>query len=152
MQAQKWEHFIKEADELLDIPSYEEWVFIDKQGNSFAINSNKKDYFCIINARGVFYDGFWGEISDAIIGFYDVDNKLIEKTTLDLLPSIESLRNKRGNQAVPNTTGQYTYNKEKVEKLVQKIKHGKGFVRIYVPVYGKNENFDIKIPCLNNPY
>lgn len=146
LQAQNWEHFVTEADELLDLASHESWIYSDEQGNSFVIWSDEEENFRIVSNNGNF--DRTGKLADAIIGYYDMENKLIEKTKIGLLIS-----EGQGNQAHPNMVpmARPVYNKKRVEKLMQTIKHEQGFVRIIVPLYGTNELFDIKIPCLNNP-
>lgn len=144
--AQKWEHFVKEADELLDIAGYESWVYTDKQGNSFIIRSDEDYYFLIITSSRFDRSGL--DHMNAIIGYYNMENKLIEKTEIGLQISLE--RNYQWNRAVPITTGILGYKKQ-VEQLTQVIREGQGYVRIVVRSI-ENENFDIKIPCLNNPF
>ena len=145
MQAQNWEHFIKESDELLDVAGYETWVYTDQQRNSFVIRSDEDDNFLIITSGR--FDRRGIDSMKAIIGYYNISNKLIEKTEINLQISLE--RNNQWNRAVPITSGLFGYKKQ-VEKLIQFIREGHGYVRIVVQSY--EEDFDIKIPCLNNPF
>lgn len=143
--AQKWEHFVTEADELLSEKGHESWVYSDEQGNSFVIWSDEENNFRIICANGIF--DRTGQLADAIIGYYDMDNNLIEKTKIGLIVS-----EGQGNQAHPNMVPMMrpVYNPKRVGKLMQTIKLEQGFVRIIVPLYGTNAKYDIKIPCLKN--
>lgn len=144
--AQKWEHSVTEADELLGEKGHESWVYSDERGNSFVIWSDEENNFRIISVNGIF--DRTGQLTDATIGYYDMNNKLIEKTKIGLLVS-----EGQGNQAHPNMVPMMrpVYNPKRVGKLMQTIKQEQGFVRIIVPLYGTNANFDIKIPCLKNP-
>ena len=147
-QAQKWEHYVIEADELLEVKGHESDVFTDEAGNVFVMWSDEDLNFRIISATSIF--DYMGDIRSvmATIGYYDMNNKFIEKNDIQLLVS-----EGQGNQAEPNMIPMMRPfpNKKRVAELLQFVRESQGYVRILVPLYGTNTRFDIRIPCLNNP-
>lgn len=147
-QAQQWEHFITEADELIGEVGHESDIFTDENGNVFVMWSDESENFRVISGTSIF--NYIGDIRSvmATIGYYDMNNKLIEKNDIQLLVS-----DGQGNQAEPNMVPMIRPlpNKKRVRMLLDYVQKKQGYVRILVPLYGTNAMFDIKVPCLNNP-
>lgn len=148
VQAQKWEHFVTEADELTGETGYESDMYTDETGNVFVMWSNESENFRVISGTSIF--NYVGDIRSvmATIGYYDLNNKLIEKNDIQLLVS-----EGQGNQAEPNMVPMIRPfpNKKRVRILLDYVQKKQGYVRILVPLYGTNGKFDIKVPCLKNP-
>lgn len=146
--AQKWEHFVTEADELIGEAGHESDMYTDETGNVFVMWSDESENFRVISGTSIF--NFVGDIRSvmATIGYYDMNNKLIEKNDIQLLVS-----EGQANQAEPNMVPMIRPlpNKKRVKMLLNYIQKKEGYVRILVPLYGTNGKFDIKIPCINNP-
>lgn len=147
-QAQKWEHFVTEADELIGEAGHESDMYTDETGNVFVMWSDESENFRVISGTSIF--NFVGDIRSvmATIGYYDMNNKLIEKNDIQLLVS-----EGQANQAEPNMVPMIRPlpNKKRVKMLLDYIQKKEGYVRILVPLYGTNGKFDIKIPCIKNP-
>jgi hypothetical protein len=147
-QAQKWEHFVTEADELTGETSYESDMYTDEMGNVFVMWSHESENFRVISGTSIF--NYIGDIRSvmATIGYYDLNNKLVEKNDIQLLVS-----EGQGNQAEPNMVPMIRPlpNKKRVRMLLDYVQNKQGYVRILVPLYGTNGKFDIKVPCLKNP-
>ena len=147
LPAQEWEHFVTEADELTGETEYESDVFTDENGNVFVMWSNESENFRVISSTSIF--NYFGDIRSvmASVGYYDSNNKLIEKNDIQLLVS-----EGQGNQAEPNMIPMLRPlpNKKRVKMLLEYVRTRQGYVRILVPLYGTNAKFDIKVPCLNN--
>ena len=140
-QAQQWEHFVTEADELLGETGHESDIFTDENGNSFVMWSDESESFRVFSATSIF--DYVGEIRSvmATIGYYDMNNKLIEKNEIQLIVS-----EGQGNQAEPNMIPMIRPlpNKKRVIRLLEYIQQNQGYVRIIVPLYGTNALFDLK--------
>lgn len=147
-QAQKWEHFVTEADELIGEAGHESDMYTDETGNVFVMWSDESENFRVISGTSIF--NFVGDIRSvmATIGYYDMNNKLIEKNDIQLLVS-----DGRATQAEPNMIPMIRpfSNKKRVKMLLDYVQNKQGYVRIIAPLYGTNAKFDIKIPCLKNP-
>jgi len=147
-QAQKWEHFVTEADELIGEAGHESDMYTDETGNVFVMWSDESENFRVISGTSIF--NFVGDIRSvmATIGYYDMNNKLIEKNDIQLL-----VNEGQANQAEPNMVPMMRPlpNKKRVKMLLDYVQKKQGYVRILVPLYGTNGRFDIKIPCINNP-
>ncbi|MDY6327443.1 MAG: hypothetical protein SPL47_09050 [Bacteroidales bacterium] len=147
-QAQKWEHFVTEADELIGETGHESDMYTDETGNVFVMWSDESENFRVISGTSIF--NFVGDIRSvmATIGYYDMNNKLIEKNDIQLLVS-----EGQANQAEPNMIPMIRPfpNKKRVKMLLDYVQNKQGYVRIIAPLYGTNAKFDIKIPCLKNP-
>lgn len=147
-QAQKWEHFVTEADELIGEAGHESDMYTDETGNVFVMWSDESENFRVISGTSIF--NFVGDIRSvmATIGYYDMNNKLIEKNDIQLLVS-----EGQANQAEPNMIPMIRPfpNKKRVKMLLDYVQNKQGYVRIIAPLYGTNGKFDIKIPCLKNP-
>ena len=147
-QAQKWEHSVTEADELTGETGYESNMYTDETGNVFVIWSDESENFRVISGTSIF--NYIGDIRSvmATIGYYDLNNKLIEKNDIQLLVS-----EGQGNQAEPNMVPMIRPlpNKKRVRMLIDYVQNKQVYVRILVPLYGTNAKFDIKVPCLKNP-
>jgi hypothetical protein len=147
-QAQKWEHFVTEADELIGEAGHESDMYTDETGNVFVMWSDESENFRVISGTSIF--NFVGDIRSvmATIGYYDMNNKLIEKNDIQLL-----VNEGQANQAEPNMVPMMRPlpNKKRVKMLLDYVQKKQGYVRILVPLYGTNGKFDIKIPCINNP-
>lgn len=147
-QAQKWEHFVTEADELIGEVGHESDMYTDETGNVFVMWSDESENFRVISGTSIF--NFVGDIRSvmATIGYYDMNNKLIEKNDIQLLVS-----EGQANQAEPNMIPMIRPfpNKKRVKMLLDYVQNKQGYVRIIAPLYGTNAKFDIKIPCLKNP-
>ncbi len=147
-QAQKWEHFVTEADELIGEAGHESDMYTDETGNVFVMWSDESENFRVISGTSIF--NFVGDIRSvmATIGYYDMNNKLIEKNDIQLLVS-----EGQANQAEPNMIPMIRPfpNKKRVKMLLDYVQNKQGYVRIIAPLYGTNAKFDIKIPCLKNP-
>ncbi len=145
LPAQRWERFVTEADELTGETEYESDIFTDENGNVFVMWSNESENFRVISATSIF--NYFGDIRSvmATIGYYDSNNKLIEKNDIQLLVS-----EGQGNQAEPNMIPMIRPlpNKKRVKMLLEYVREGQGYIRILVPLYGTNSKFDIKVPCL----
>ena len=148
VNAQKWEHFVTEADELTGETGHESDMYTDETGNVFVMWSDESENFRVISGTSIF--NYVGEIRSvmATIGYYDTNNKLIEKNDIQLLVS-----EGQANQAEPNMVPMIRplSNKKRVKMLLDYVQKRQGYVRILVPLYGTNGKFDIKIPCLKNP-
>ena len=148
VQAQKWEHFVTEADELIGEAGHESDMYTDETGNVFVMWSDESENFRVISGTSIF--NFVGDIRSvmATIGYYDMNNKLIEKNDIQLLVS-----EGQANQAEPNMIPMIRPfpNKKRVKMLLDYVQNKQGYVRIIAPLYGTNAKFDIKIPCLKNP-
>ena len=147
-QSQYWDHLITEADELTGEKGYESDIYTDENENVFVMWSDEDINFRIISGTSIF--NYIGDIRSvmATVGYYDLNNKLIEKNEIQLLVS-----EGQANQAEPNMVPMIRPipNKKRVPQLLKFVRNNQGYVRILVPLYGTNARFDIKIPCLNNP-
>ncbi len=147
-QAQKWEHFVTEADELIGEAGHESDMYTDENGNGFVMWSDESENFRVFSGSSIF--DFVGDYRTvmATIGYYDTNNKLIEKNDIQLLVS-----DGRATQAEPNMIPMIRPfpNKKRVKMLLDYVQNKQGYVRIIAPLYGTNAKFDIKIPCLKNP-
>lgn len=147
-QAQQWEHFVIEADELTGEKGHESDLYTDENGNVFVMWSDESENFRVISGSSIF--NFVGDIRSvmATIGYYDLNNKLIEKNDIQLLVS-----EGQATQAEPNMVPMIRPlpNKKRVRMLLDYVQKKQGYVRILVPLYGTNAKFDIKVPCLKNP-
>ena len=148
VNAQRWEHSVTEADELTGETAHESWIYTDEKGNSFVMWSDESENFRVISSTAIF--NYIGDIRSvmATIGYYDMNNKLIEKNDIQLL-----VAEGQANQAEPNMNSltRPFPNKKRTRKLLETLQKSQGYVRILVPLYGTNAKFDIKVPCLMNP-
>lgn len=146
--AQRWEHSVTEADELIGEKGHESDVYTDENGNVFVMWSDESENFRVISGTAIF--NFFGDIRSvmATIGYYDLNNKLIEKNDIQLLVS-----EGQATQAEPNMVPMIRPlpNKKRVKMLLDYVQNKQGYVRILAPLYGTNAKFDIKVPCLKNP-
>lgn len=146
--AQSWKHFVTEADELTGEKGHESDTYTDETGNAFVIWSDEGENFRVISSSSIF--DFVGEYRTvtAIIGYYDMNNKLIEKNEIQLIAT-----EGQASQAEPNMVPMIRplSNKKRVKMLLDFVRNKQGYVRILAPLYGTNGKFDIKIPCLKNP-
>jgi len=146
--AQGWTHSVTEADELTGEKGHESDMYTDVNGNGFVMWSDESENFRVFSGSSIF--DFVGDYRTvmATIGYYDTNNKLIEKNDIQLLVS-----DGRATQAEPNMIPMIRPfpNKKRVKMLLDYLQNKQGYVRIIAPLYGTNGKFDIKIPCINNP-
>ena len=135
VNAQEWDSTDYEADELKGQESYTAYNFTNETG-MFVYFSNYDDYFKICTLDGIFdYKGRYHELK-VIIGFYDENDKLVEKFN-------DWIYVQEDNSKIAGAKG------KKSKKVITYIKQNNGYVRIIAERYGRT-NFDLKVPCLNN--
>ena len=139
-----WVKIFFEADELTDTSmEYENEI------GSVVLWDNEDKVFRVISKDEMFNGkvenwtlGKHKTIFTAIIGFYDINKKLVKKTKC----TFEIGANHHEGNAIRNPY--YTKNDRK--DIIEYLKNGNGFVRIVAPLSLTNKNFDIMVPCLNN--
>lgn len=135
INAQEWTSTDYEADELKGQESYTAYNFTDESG-MFVYFSNYDDYYKICTLDGIFdYKGRYHQLK-VIIGFYDENDKLVEKFN-------DWIYVKEDNSKIAGASG------KKSKKVITYIKQNMGYVRFIAERYGRT-NFDFKVPCLNN--
>lgn len=142
-QAQHWEIAKTEADELLGIKETLNYVYTDSTF-SFLLEPNKYMQLTVANAT---FDTTWGGTHHGEIvrfGLYDENNTLIETYDLWLDKQRHNVLSTR-QAGTMNPTGQ----NRKVKKITKHLSNGKGYIRIFAPLYEKN-SLDIIIPNINN--
>lgn len=127
-----WDKMVYDADELEGTESYTSYCYWDEDG-MVVFNSNSSIYALSTN-RG-FFD-YKGNSVSVIVGFYDLDGKLLKKETSLFYVS-------------PGKRDCCFSSKEEGIFFKKYIEEERGYVRFIVPRYGKS-NFDFKIPCMNN--
>ena len=145
--AQKWDTTFFAADELERIEAYYAFHVTDSTGNVFNFWSNDNKNFRVVSSSGIFNWSGNFHIVKATIGYYDVSNKLIERNDIQLV-----VADGRGDMAEPNTSigiGSIS-NKKKAIELLNYLQNEEGYVRILIPLYGRNDKFDLTIPCIRN--
>lgn len=136
----RWETIETEADELKGITGGNVYRYTDDNIGSFIVWDWNDPQMRIVSHDGIFNinSGGWLKI---LIGIYDAEGKMIEKTDMWLIKE-----DSRG----------YTYartiskgmipagQKKKVNKIFKALQFGDGYVRIIAPRYNKTD-FDLKI-------
>lgn len=151
MYGQKWETINYEADELLGTKdSYVAYKYVkDKcafvmwshENKNFRISAQKR----IFDASGRGATGYG--IFDALVGFYDSDNKLLSKIDKFVFEVDDT---DEMNNAHPNKyTRMGGNNLNKAWQILDYLRNKTGYVRIVTSIYG-GDSFDLKIPCLKN--
>ena len=145
--AQKWDTTFFAADELEGIEAYYAYHITDSTGNVFNFWSNDDKNFRVVCSSGIFDWSGNFHIVKATIGYYDASKKLIEKKDIQLV-----VADGRGDVAELNTSIGITAvsNKKKAIQLLNYLRDEEGYVRILIPLYGRNDKFDLTIPCIRN--
>ena len=145
--AQKWDTTFFAADELEGIEAYYAFHIMDATGNVFNFWSNDDKNFRVVCSSGIFNWSGNFHIVKATIGYYDVSNKLVEKKDIQLV-----VADGQGDVAEPNTSIGISSisNKKKAIQLLNYLQNEEGYVRILIPLYGRNDKFDLTIPCIRN--
>ncbi len=151
--AQKWEMINVEGDELKDIKPHIEMMYSDNSrndGNIFQVSDKEENIF-ILKTNKAFFD--FSSIKGANnrfttigkIGLYDKNGQLVEK--LDILFEVYE----PATICYPN---KYTKgggnNYKRSKKVINYIKKESGFVRFVLPLHNTTEDFDLRVPTLNN--
>lgn len=82
------------ADELKGQAAYTAQFYTDNNGNRFTMWSNEVDYFRITSASHIFNYRVSGSLKevDVTVGFYDVNDHLIEKVQMTFWPNDDNPR------------------------------------------------------------
>ena len=146
-QNKKWVSMSHDADELTETEAYTSLIYTDAKG-SVVLWDNDNEKFRIA-ANGVFDSKVdtngWSmkkrSMFKAIIGYYNVDDKLISKKKcyFEIGANHSQAHNIK-----------YQFNREEGKYIISYLRNEKGYVRIIAPLYNTNETFDIKVPCIKN--
>ena len=133
------------ADELKGQAAYTAQFYIDNNGNRFTMWSNEVDYFRITSASHIFNYRVSGSLKevDVTVGFYDVNDHLIEKVQMTFWPNDDNPR-------IAHNSVFLSKNKKKGMKVIQYLQNEKGYIRIIAPLYHSISGFDLKVPCLKS--
>lgn len=144
--AQEWTTIHYEEDELTETPEHDSYSYTDEKGNSIVLWSTDNTDFRIISGSDIFdYNGTIRSFY-VIIGYYDNDDKLIEKNEIQMC-AFEGA----GNQAQANLDPLIRPfpNKRRCQQLQTFLQNNQGYIRIVAPLFGKNTKFDLRVPCIN---
>lgn len=141
-----WNTTTFEADELLGNEEYTALRY-SADGGSIVLWSGDEKKFRIIS-DGVF-DSEYGEngymvkgsFFHAVVGYYDINDKLIDKRTCSF---IIGANHHEGNSI------RFGMKRYEGKHIISYLRGKKGYVRIVASLYGTNGKFDIKVPCINN--
>jgi hypothetical protein len=132
-----WHDLKIDADELTGTKEHTVYYYSTKDGE-VVVPSDNKEAFIFSTFDGIFdtnYErGEW--VAEVIIGLYDINDKLIEKIENGVFFVLDNGLCGTGDDKINN-------------KINSFIKTKKGFVRVVASKYA-DENFDIKVPCMNN--
>ena len=145
--AQEWVTTHYEEDELTEIQAHDAYRYTDEDENSIVFWSFENTDFRIISGSGVFdYNGTIRSFY-AIIGYYDNNDRLIEKNEIQMC-AFEGASNQA--QANLDPLIRPFPNKRRCQQLQTFLQNNQGYVRIVAPLFGKNSKFDLRVPCMNN--
>ena len=130
-----WSSSEFKGDELKGTETYNSYKFEDEEGNDFIYWSNSDYDFRIISSSHIF-DYNSSKLISITIGFYDSNDKLIDKGTTTLLVSSKDSHF----ASVPG--------KKIGKKILNYLNESEGYVRIIGPLYGTLGSFEIKVPCM----
>jgi len=130
-----WSSNEHKGDELKGTESYYSYKFEDSEENDFIYWSNSDYNFRIISGSHIF-DYSSSKMISITVGFYSIDDNLIDKGTTTLVVSSE-------NSHFAEVPG-----KKIGRKVLKYLNENEGYVRIIAPLYGTLASFDIKIPCM----
>ena len=141
-----WVSVTHEADELTDQKAYTSLVYTAESGTIVLWDNDGKKFRIIANNV---FDSKYGEngymvkgsFFHAIVGYYDINDKLVDKRTCSF---IIGSNHHEGNSI------RYGMKRYEGKHIISFLRNEKGYVRIVAPLYGTNAKFDIKVPCLSN--
>ena len=141
-----WDTTTFDADELLGNKAYTALSYSTSVGSIVLWNDNEKKFRIISNNV---FDSEYGEngymvkgsFFHAIVGYYDINDKLIDKRTCSF---IIGSNHHEGNSI------RYGMKRYEGKHIISYLRNKKGYVRIIASLYNTNSKFDIKVPCMNN--
>lgn len=137
-----------EPDELTGSKGYNSMTYLNETGGVVLWSTEAKKFRVISNEE--LFDseirifGWLRETKNvfcAIIGMYDINNKLLKKKNCWFEIGANYLQGH-------STIGASGKNEGK--DIVEYLRNGKGYIRIVAPLSGTNAKFDLKVPCMNN--
>ena len=136
-----------EADELLGNDTYTALIYSTSDASVILWDNNDKKFR--ITAHNQVFDSKYGEngymvkgnFFHAIVGYYDINGKLIDKRTCSFIV---------GNTHKEGDSIRFGMKRYEGKHIVSYLRNKKGYVRIVTSLYLSNNKFDIKVPCLNN--
>lgn len=134
--AQSWKTTEFKADELKGTQAYTAYTYNDEKGNSFIYWSNTEKRIRIIDKNGIFnadYNCFFW----ATIGYYNQEGKLILKKQI-------------GFNTINDGYIIAEHSSKEGRNIINYIRKEKGYIRILAPEYKSINDWEIKIPCINN--
>jgi hypothetical protein len=142
-----WSIISHDADELTEQEAYNSIVYTTDAGSVVLWNNDNKRFRIISNDifdSKVDRNGWsldYKNLFVAIIGYYDINNKLIEKKKC----GFEIGANSHQAHSI-----KYGMHRQEGKYVISYLRNKKGYVRIIASLYGSNGKFDIKVPCMNN--
>lgn len=131
---QKWYVTEHQADEMKKQEAYTSFRFEDENGNAFIYWTFSSSDFRIVSNSGVFnYNE--RRFVPITVGFYDKDNKLLEKSEITLKVEEDA------------QIARVPYKKKTATKALKYINENEGYIRIIAPLYGRIADFEIKVLC-----
>lgn len=151
VNAQEWEKFHQEGDELLGLQELDGMVFTTDEC-SFVFWDTIEDDFLLISPSmfnyetGAYSGGAGGgERVYGIVGIYDSEGKLLKKYDNFVFETVKGVTY----QVHPN---KYSHmggnNKKNAKKIINYINRSNGVVRFVLPLYNTTAKFDLKVKCL----
>lgn len=142
----QWQVSKSEGDELLGTTPTTTIYYL-KDHCCFSYIQNNDEFFQISTDIGMFDYHPASYIFRSVIGFYNENKTLINKYDDFLLITMPG----KTQTAYSNKTAKLGgTQKKKIKRLIDFIRNEKGYVRIVAPIYGKNQQFDLTMPCLQN--
>lgn len=137
--AQKWVANEHKADPLKKQKAYTSYRFEDANENLFIYWtwSLKDGDFRIVTSSHIFNYENDKKIFKATIGFFDTQDNMIDESKVNMKVEKDAQY-----ASVLNTLTNKT-----AKKMIKYLNEQEGYVRIIAPLYGTNQDFDIKVYC-----
>lgn len=135
-----------EADDLTEQEAYTSLIYTTDNGSVVLWDNNDK-YFRLISYIGSFdtkvtqWSFRYIDIFKAIVGYYDTNDNCIKKSKCQFESGVNHSEAKNMKDTMAHNEG---------KNIIKFLKEEKGYIRIVAPLFNSHENFDIKVPCLNN--
>ena len=151
VNAQNWQKFHQDADELLNKTSMDGMIYTVDEF-SFIYWDTIEDDFILVSPTIFNYEtGLFsgaasgGERVYGIIGIYDKDGNLLKKYDKYVFETTNGVTYQVHSNKYSHKGGN---NKKNAKKIINYIKNSNGFVRFVIPLYNTTDKFDLKVKCL----